>query len=219
MADNFITFEDLELDDSFSFEEDRFINFAWQSMVVKRIAKRLGRSDKEVRERIRKLGVREDHDVLPFYYNNFTLYYVKKYMNDFNSATSLAEFLGFDSKVVLKAIRILNCNDKSKINFEYNKVMNDKRKMRDIRREEQNECKKLFKKYYGGYLSRFFEGAIGVKRISITTWKNNYSYCFCDKFYKRALVLVREDIYPIVLNLLDCNRLDEIKALVDRVVS
>lgn len=69
MADNFITFEDLELDDSFSFEEDRFINFAWQSMVVKRIAKRLGRSDKEVRERIRKLGVREDHDVLPFYYN------------------------------------------------------------------------------------------------------------------------------------------------------
>lgn len=218
MADNFITFEDLELDDSFSFEEDCFINLMWQSMVVKRIAKRLGRSDKEVRERIRKLGVRGDHDVLPFYYNNFILYYVKKYMNDFNSATSLAEFLGFDSKVVLKAIRILNCNDKSKINFEYNKVMNDKRKMRDIRREEQNECKKLFKKYYGGYLSRFFEGAIGVKRISITTWKNNYSYCFCDKFYKRASVLVREDVYPIVLKLLDCNRLDEIKALVDREV-
>lgn len=219
MADNFITFEDLELDDSFSFEEDCFINLMWQSMVVKRIAKRLGRSDKEVRERIRKLGVRGDHDVLPFYYNNFILYYVKKYMNDFNSATSLAEFLGFDSKVVLKAIKILNCNDKSKINFEYNKATNDKRKMRDIRREEQNECKKLFKKYYGGYLSRFFEGAIGVKRISITTWKNNYSYCFCDKFYKRASVLVREDVYPIVLNLLDCNRLDEIKALVDREVS
>lgn len=216
MADNFITFEDLELDDSFSFEEDCFINLMWQSMVVKRIAKRLGRSDKEVRERIRKLGVREDHDVLPFYYNNFILYYVKKYMNDFNSATSLAEFLGFDSKVVLKAIRILNCNDKSKINFEYNKAMNDERKRRDMRREEQNECKKLFKKYYGGYLSRFFEGAIGVKRISITTWKNNYSYCFSDKVYKRALVLVREDVYPTILNLLDCNRLDEIKALVDR---
>lgn len=216
MADNFITFEDLELDDSFSFEEDCFINFAWQSMVVKRIAKRLGRSDKEVRERIRKLGVRKNHEDLPFYYNNFTLYYVKKYMNDFNSATSLAEFLGFDSKVVLKAIRILNCNDKSKINFEYNKAMNDKRKRRDMRREEQNECKKLFKKYYGGNPSSRFEGAIGVKSFRVHTWRKNYEHCLSDKFYKRALVLVREDIYPIVLNLLDCNRLDEIKALVDR---
>lgn len=219
MADNFITFEDLELDDSFSFEEDRFINFAWQSMVVKRIAKRLGRSDKEVRERIRKLGVREDHDVLPFYYNNFILYYVKKYMNDFDSNISLAEFLGFDSKVVLKAIRILNCNDKSKINFEYNKAMNDKRKRRDMRREEQNECKKLFKKYYGGYPSNRFEGAIGVKSFRVHTWRKNYENCLSNKFYKRALVLVREDVYPIVLKLLDCNRLDEIKALVDRVVS
>lgn len=219
MADNFITFEDLELDDSFSFEEDRFINFAWQSMVVKRIAKRLGRSNKEVRERIRKLGVRKNHEDLPFYYNNFTLYYVKKYMNDFDSATSLAEFLGFDSKVVLKAIRILNCNDKSKINFEYNKAMNDKRKMRDIRREEQNRCRFLFNKYYGRYPSSRFEGAIGVKSFRVHTWRKNYEHCLSDKFYKRALVLVREDIYPIVLNLLDCNRLDEIKALVDRVVS
>lgn len=219
MADNFITFEDLELDDSFSFEEDCFINLMWRCLTVKKIAKRLNRSSDDVRDRIKKLGVRKEHEDLPFYYNNFILYYVKKYMNDFNSATSLAEFLGFDSKVVLKAIRILNCNDKSKINFEYNKAMNDERKRRDIRREEQNECKKLFKKYYGGYLSRFFEGAIGVKRISITTWKNNYSYCFCDKVYKRASVLVREDVYPIVLKLLDCNRLDEVKALVDREVS
>lgn len=169
----------------------------------------------------RELGnlvLEKNHEDLPFYYNNFTLYYVKKYMNDFDSNISLAEFLGFDSKVVLKAIRILNCNDKSKINFEYNKAMNDKRKRRDMRREEQNECKKLFKKYYGGYPSNRFEGAIGVKSFRVHTWRKNYEHCLSNKFYKRALVLVREDVYPIVLKLLECNRLDEVKALVDREV-
>lgn len=216
MADNFITFEDLELDDSFSFEEDCYINLIWRCLTVKKIAKRLNRSSDDVRDRIKKLGVRKEHEDLPFYYNNFILYYVKKYKGDFESAKKLAEFLGFDDKVVQKAIKILNCNDKSKINFEYNKAMNDKRKIHDIKKEEQKKIKELFKEYYEVYPSRFFEGAIGVKRISITTWKNNYSYCFCDKFYKRASVLVREDVYPIVLKLLECNRLDEVKALVDR---
>lgn len=218
MADNFITFEDLELDDSFSFEEDCFINLMWQSMVVKRIAKRLGRSDKEVRERIRKLGVRGDHDVLPFYYNNFILYYVKKYMNDFNSATSLAEFLGFDVRTVRNSIKILTSSDKYATANEYKKDMRNLRKLHEIRREEQNKCRELFNKYYGGYPSSRFEGAIGVKCFRVHTWRKNYEHCFSDKVYKRALVLVREDIYPIVLNLLDCNRLDEIKALVDREV-
>lgn len=216
MADNFITFEDLELDDSFSFEEDCFINLMWQSMVVKRIAKRLGRSDKEVRERIRKLGVREDHDVLPFYYNNFILYYVKKYMNDFNSATSLAEFLGFDSQVVLKAIRILNCRDKSSIKRKYNDVMNARRKNHDIKQAEQKRSKELFAEYYGHYPCRYFAGAIGMNSANINNWKKYYSRCCGDKYHKRILVLIRPDIYPVVQKLLDCEKLDEVKALVDR---
>lgn len=216
MADDFITFEELELDDSFSFEEDRFINFTWQSMVVSRIAKRLGRSDKEVRERIRKLGVRKNHEDLPLYYNNFTLYYVKKYMNDFDSNISLAEFLGFDVRTVRNSIKILTSSDKYATADGYKKDMRNLRKLHEIRREEQNRCRVLFNKYYGGYPSSRFEGAIGVKCFRVHTWRKNYEHCFSDKVYKRALVLVREDIYPIVLNLLDCNRLDEVKALVDR---
>lgn len=218
MADNFITFEDLELDDSFSFEEDCFINLMWRCLTVKKIAKRLNRSSDDVRDRIKKLGVRKEHEDLPFYYNNFILYYVKKYMNDFNSTTSLAEFSGFDDKVVQKAIKILNCRDKGSINAKYNKAMNDKRKIHDIKKEEQKKIKELFKEYYGRYPARFFEGAIGTKRANIGVWRKYYNRCFGDNAFKRVSVLIRPDIYPVVQKLLDSGKLDDVKALVDREV-
>lgn len=218
MADDFITFEDLELDDSFSFEEDSFVNLAWQSMSVKRIAKKLDRSSDEVRDRIKKLGIRKEHDDLPFYFNNFILYYVKKYRGDFESGIKLAEFLGLGENVVHKAIKILNCRDKSSIKRKYNEVMKAKRRKQDIKQKEQKRGKELFTEYYGCYPCRYFVGAIGMNSASISNWKKYYHRCCGDKYYKRILVLIRPDIYPVVQKLLDCEKLDDVKALVDREV-